>query len=292
MYIYKISQQYIDIARAEIEILIGETILLSDNLLLVEQFTEKVNNLAYTKNIYKILGQSDSIEELLKIPVENNYRLDAVGEDTLALADKLFALHKKKVSLQNYEHHYLFFSLKTNYFTEEIYVNDDNGRERRAHQRVHNHPTSMHPLLAKAMVNLSGTNSFIDPFCGAGGILIEGAKLGYEVLGTDISSEMIERANENLESLGLVAQLTVQNALTVESKYSAVVTDLPYGKNSFLESKELYTQFLEHAKTMTDIMVIGSKQGDIVDLCNWNLVHKFPVYVHKSLTREILVLKK
>ncbi|MCA9477576.1 MAG: methyltransferase domain-containing protein [Nanoarchaeota archaeon] len=292
MYIYRISQEHRDIAKAEIETLIGPVVSLDDNLFLVESYGPKAKKLAYTKQVYKILASGTDTQELLSSPIEDNYRFDAIGEETLPLADRLYALHQKKVSLEQYDHHYVLFSLETTYFTEEIYVNTDTGQERRAHQRAYNHPTSMHPLLAKAMINLSGATSFIDPFCGAGGILIEGAKMGYEVLGADISEEMIERAEQNLKALGYIAQLSVQDALTIESEYEAVVTDLPYGKNSVLESKELYDQFLEHAKNITSTLVLGSQQGSLTDLHGWTEAYRFPVYVHKSLTREILVLKK
>ncbi len=294
MYIYKTSKQYVDLACAEIEALLSLAKPLDEHLFLVESYDEKlVKRLAYTKSVYGVLASSSKLDEVLATPIEDEYRFDAVGLDTLELADKLFALHQKKVSLEEYKHHYVLFFIKnTYYFCEEIFVNEDTGQERRAHQRAHNHPTSMHPLLAKAMVNLCGTTSFIDPFCGAGGILIEGARMGLEVLGTDISEEMVDRAQENLDAMGLVAQLTVQNALVIESKYDAIVTDLPYGKNSILESVDLYDAFLENAKNITDTLVIGCKEGSITDLHGWKLVSKFSIYAHKSLTREILLLKK
>ena len=197
MYIYKISQQYPELARAEIETLIAKSIKLDENLFLVSQFNDDSKRLAFTKEVYRVLSSSQDIVELLQTPIEDEYRFDAVGVETLPLADELYAIHKRKVNLVDYAHRYVLFSGETNYFTEEIYVNEDNGQERRAHQRAHNHPTSMHPLLAKAMVNLCGKKTFIDPFCGAGGILIEGAKMGLEVLGTDISEEMIERSEKN-----------------------------------------------------------------------------------------------
>lgn len=293
MYIYKISKKHVEIARAEIEILLGKTTSLDEHLFLVDNYSPEAHHLAYTKEIYNVLATSAVLDEVLATPIEHNYRCDTIHLDTLEIADKLYALHHKAVKLENYDHRYVVIFLNDRYyFCEEVYVNEDTGEGRRAHQRAYNHPTSMHPLLAKAMVNLCGKKTFIDPFCGAGGILIEGALMGYEVLGTDISEEMIDRADENLTELGLVAQLTVQNALVIESNYDAIVTDLPYGKNSILESVDLYDAFLENAKHISDILVVGCKEGAITDLHGWKLVYRFSIYTHKSLTREILVLKK
>lgn len=294
MYLYKTTKQYVQLAQAEIEALCGKTTILDEHLFLCKDYDEKTaKRLAYTKSIYQILSQSKEVDEVLHTPIKDNYRFDAVGEDTLLLANKLHDLHKKQVKLEEYEHHYVLFVFDgVYYFCEEIYVNVDTGEGRKAHQREHNHPTSMHPLLAKAMVNLCGKDSFIDPFCGAGGILIEGAKMGLLVFGTDISEDMIERAEANLDSMGLVAQLAVQNALVIESEYDAIVTDLPYGKNSMKKGEDLYDAFLENAKHITDTMVIGCQEGQLTDLHGWKVKNRFSIYTHKSLTREILVLEK
>ena len=96
----------------------------------------------------------------------------------------------------------------------------------------------------------------------------------------------------SIQRRGVFAQLTAQNALVIESQYDAVVTDLPYGKNSVLESTDLYDAFLENAKHITSIMVIGCQEGSLKDLHGWKVKHRFSIYAHKSLTREILVLEQ
>lgn len=293
MYIYKTTKQYLDLAEAEIESFFNIQEMLDEHLFLCRQYDQKkVKRLAYTKNIYEVLQDSEHIDVLLSHPIKNKYRVDGVGVDTLEIADEIYERQKKEVSLEGYEHHYVVFFLGNRYyFCEEVYVNDDTGEGRRAHQREHNHPTSMHPLLAKAMINISGKESFLDPFCGSGGILIEGARMGMLVYGADISEEMIKRAEQNLTALGLVAQLSVQDALTIESNYDAIITDLPYGKNSIKTQEHLYTLFLDRAKHISSQMVIGCKQGSIQDFRGWEVKQRFLIYTHKSLTREILVLE-
>jgi tRNA G10 N-methylase Trm11 len=62
------------------------------------------------------------------------------------------------------------------------------------------------PKLARMMVNLTGINllntTLLDPFCGSGTILMEGALLGAEkLIGSDISEKAVEDTIQNLEWL-------------------------------------------------------------------------------------------
>lgn len=59
----------------------------------------------------------------------------------------------------------------------------------------------MPPKLAQVMLNLAGLKpgqSFYDPFCGTGGILVEGVGMGLRCYGSDISPEAVEKAKHNL----------------------------------------------------------------------------------------------
>jgi len=63
-------------------------------------------------------------------------------------------------------------------------------------------PISLHPKFARAMINLARLRpgmKVLDPFCGTGGILIEGASCGLEVYGSDISRKMVQGSKSNLE---------------------------------------------------------------------------------------------
>lgn len=59
----------------------------------------------------------------------------------------------------------------------------------------------MPPKLCQIMINLAGTQTktIYDPFCGCGGILIEGLLTGKAVVGSDIDSRMADYTKENLE---------------------------------------------------------------------------------------------
>jgi tRNA (guanine10-N2)-dimethyltransferase len=58
------------------------------------------------------------------------------------------------------------------------------------------------PKLARQMINLARTPGgvrLLDPFCGAGVVLLEGLSMGFEVAGSDNRDEAIEQTRENLQ---------------------------------------------------------------------------------------------
>lgn len=59
------------------------------------------------------------------------------------------------------------------------------------------------PKLAQIMINLTGLThgTLWDPFCGGGVMVMEGALMGYRMLGSDISPEALQGAEQNLEWL-------------------------------------------------------------------------------------------
>ena len=68
----------------------------------------------------------------------------------------------------------------------------------RPHQRA---IFSIPPRLCRIMINLSGVKEgvLLDPFCGIGGILQEAVLMGYDIMGSDISQEVVKMAVKNLE---------------------------------------------------------------------------------------------
>lgn len=57
------------------------------------------------------------------------------------------------------------------------------------------------PKLSQILINLSGarqSDTIVDPFCGSGGLLFEAALMGFESLGSDISTRMTECAQKNI----------------------------------------------------------------------------------------------
>lgn len=179
--------------------------------------------------------------------------------------------------------------------------------ERRPRKRPFFHPTTMPPKLARCLVNLARTITgqlLFDPFCGAGGILIEAGLIGCRVVGADVKDNMVKGSLENLRHFG-VAPLGIITADARKPPFrqvDCIVTDPPYGRSATtlgLTTHQLVSSFLRVAKDLIPkggflciatpraigVSDIGRKKG-------FKLVERHYVYVHRSLSREIAVFKK
>ena len=82
----------------------------------------------------------------------------------------------------------------------------------RPHQ---NSEVSMPPRLARILVNLSGITKsevLLDPFCGAGTILLEAIDLRYNIIGIDIKPEQISKANSNIKWFSKYRKITLSKS--------------------------------------------------------------------------------
>ncbi|EMR74772.1 THUMP domain protein, partial [Thermoplasmatales archaeon SCGC AB-540-F20] len=64
--------------------------------------------------------------------------------------------------------------------------------KRKVQHRPFFSPISLHPKLARALVNLSSikrNEKLLDPFCGTGGILLEAGLIGTKIIGSDNKKE-------------------------------------------------------------------------------------------------------
>jgi tRNA (guanine6-N2)-methyltransferase len=94
--------------------------------------------------------------------------------------------------------------------------------------RVATVPGSLHPPLARALALIAG-EPFVDPFCGAGTIPIEGALAGLETRGSDIDRRAIEVARRNAAAAGVDVRFSIGDAAEVGA-VSCIVTNPPWGK--------------------------------------------------------------
>lgn len=172
---------------------------------------------------------------------------------------------------------------------------DRSAFEQRQNQfRPFSSPVSLHPRLARALVNLSEAprdGCVLDPFCGTGGILLEASLIGCDAYGLDIQKEMVNGTTENLAAFhvdGEVRHGNFEDIATVfedELPFDAVVTDLPYGKASKLEGDPTDT-FLEKATELSDGKAVFMTNRDSVG----DLEPAFEIYVHRSMSRYVYIL--
>lgn len=98
---------------------------------------------------------------------------------------------------------------------------------RRAY-RVATVPGSVHPPLARALALLAA-EPFVDPFCGAGTIPIEGALAGLRTRGSDSDPAAIEAARLNAAAAEVDVPFEVADAATL-GETDCIVTNPPWGK--------------------------------------------------------------
>jgi tRNA (guanine10-N2)-dimethyltransferase len=165
-------------------------------------------------------------------------------------------------------------------------------------------PVSLHPKYARVMVNLARVREgmdLLDPFCGTGGILIEGGAVGLNLYGSDISKKMIEGTKKNLERYGIAAEsLTdcdIKECSIGLQKMDAVVTDPPYGRSASTSGEGIGALYERAFAAIKEILkpgrylVIMLPDEEYISTGEdyFKLINQFAVYVHKSLTRHICV---
>ena len=230
-------------------------------------------------------------------------------------------LSKPKVNLKNSKTLIEFFILKDRVYAAKLLSElKPCFDSRKAHKRPKLHPTALNPKLARALINLAGAEKEImDPFCGSGGILLEAALIGIKPIGSDLYKYMIARAKINLDYSKIKGyKLIVQDALKINQKYDYIITDVPYGLNTSIWIKkggknqkislkqnnqkeriknleEFYLSFLKNLKKILGrkAVVIFPNYVDyreLVKKANLRIEKEFSQFIHRSLTRKILVL--
>jgi tRNA (guanine10-N2)-dimethyltransferase len=172
---------------------------------------------------------------------------------------------------------------------------------RRPGSRPFFHPGVMMPRIARALVNLARVQSgerLYDPFCGTGGILVEGALLSADAIGTDADPVMAAGTRCNVPQ----AEIAVADAAHVpfaDCSIDAVVTDLPYGQSSCIQAPTLESLYEDALGEIGRILRPGRRavvvtHRDIrsVERCPLELIEFYEQRVHKSLTRRMMVLQK
>ncbi|HUT81470.1 MAG TPA: TRM11 family methyltransferase [Candidatus Bathyarchaeia archaeon] len=204
----------------------------------------------------------------------------------------------------------LLFSDEQYFFGQELFVKESGFFEtRRPDIRPFFKPGTLEPRFARLMANLSQANNssyLLDPFCGPGGILIEGALMDCPVIGMDIDKRMIAGAKKNLAHFtpNGTYEFLIGDARTIpfENTIKAIATDPPYGRSTSTYGKviiDLLDQFFSGAHqvlTNDGYIAVGMFQEipiqDIAEANNFQLEIFEKIYIHKSLTRRVGVFRK
>jgi tRNA (guanine10-N2)-dimethyltransferase len=250
------------------------------------------------KNLLKDLGISTS--KTFAGRVKKVYGTE-IEESQMDLERLIGAYIDGKISLKSPEEEYrVICSGDRCYFGRVIRrIDRGNFAYRDPMRRPFFHPGVMMPIFARALVNLSlcrKGNLLFDPFCGTGGVLLEGYLIGMRVMGSDFDMAMVRGCHQNLPQadliLGDAASLPINDNLV-----DAVVTDLPYGQSVRIKARNLDRLYEASLEEMRRVLKYG-KRGIVVTHCDitkiasryFNVRQLHTQRVHKSLTRRIMVL--
>ncbi len=166
---------------------------------------------------------------------------------------------------------------------------------RDARNRPFFHPSSMNARDARLLVNAAGVmrgDTVLDPFCGAGGILIEAGLIRAKVIGVDIREDMVEGCKRNLEYYRIRGDVYRGDALKVEEEVDIIVTDPPYGRSSTLRGRDLYYRFLKRAHNIVRkslVIVLPFDGSALIEKSGFTIVKQLRRRVHSSLTRWVFL---
>jgi len=308
--LFLLSKQNLDLSKEEVLQLFNiKNYKLIDNLLITKKVNQKLFfRLAYTKFIYEYLFEGSNRDILKKI---KKFRWNSIYKKNFCVrfhgsakfkqvefSDIIWnKINNPKVELAVPETAIEFFFIKDKIIAAKlVYENKEKFEERKPHLRPELSPISLHPRLARCLINLTGIEKgpILDPFCGVGGILIEAGLMKLKPIGYDIDNVTLQKCKINLTSFNIKAKLYNRNALTINQKVQYIVTDLPYGKNSKM-SKNLYENFLKVLRKILRkraVVVFPNKiDKRLIKKNKLKIVKEFEYYIHKSLTKKILVVE-
>jgi tRNA (guanine10-N2)-dimethyltransferase len=177
---------------------------------------------------------------------------------------------------------------------------------RRPHLRPFFYPGVLLPRIARTSINLSGIREkelLFDPFCGTGGLLLEAGLVGAATLGSDVDSKMVFGAKMNLDHYGVDSDLFVQDAQRMALRtecLDAVTTDFPYGRSVSVHAVSA-NQLIVMALDEIIRVLKSDKRAVLISHipieraifdAGFTIEGRHAQYVHKSLTREIVVARK
>jgi tRNA (guanine10-N2)-dimethyltransferase len=315
-FLFQLSGEHPRLPRAELEaVLLGEglryRVLFEDassRILVVDLKSSEwgfVGRLALTKKACEFAASSGSLEEVARKLYPQlcgrTFKVECRSERVSKKLGGLLYGMGLKVDVHAPSALVHCFITKEGFLAGLEIPLDRRFEQRKPQHRPFFHPTSMHPKVARALVNLARVKTgekVLDPFCGTGGILIEAALMGMKVYGCDIDSKMVEGSRSNLRHFGVSGTVTQEDALSCDIKADAIVTDPPYGRASSVagrDSKKLFQEFIEHAGGLLQegrFMVLVSPKEYALSFPAFSEEASYDLRMHRSLTRRVWVLRK
>ena len=169
------------------------------------------------------------------------------------------------------------------------------------------HPTAMPAKLSRTMVNLAQPKRgdlLLDPFCGTGGMLVEAGLIGCRVIGFDAKPHILRGGLQNLKHFGIKLEgLAIADArYPPVTRVDCIATDPPYGRSASTLGTKTRLIVEDFLSAVCDVLPRGAKIcmaspetikiGETAEAAGFKHLESHFVYVHGSLTREIVVFER
>jgi len=179
--------------------------------------------------------------------------------------------------------------------------------ERGPRRRPFFHPTAMPAKMSRTMVNLAQPKRgdlLLDPFCGTGGMLVEAGLIGCRVVGFDAKPHMLRGGLKNLKHYRTNFEgLAIADArYPPVTKVDCIATDPPYGRSASTLGTNTRLIVEDFLSAVADTLPRGAKIcmaspetiriGETAEDAGFKHLESHFVYVHRSLTREIVVFER
>ncbi|MFX1563976.1 MAG: THUMP domain-containing protein, partial [Promethearchaeota archaeon] len=179
---------------------------------------------------------------------------------------------------------------------------------RRSPQRPFFVPSALHPKIARVMVNFSRVacgDSFLDPFCGTGGLLLEARALGCLPIGLDIDIGILAGCHHNLThyktpffGIGADARSPPVRSHGID----AIATDPPYGRSSSTKGAEVEKLIQTSLVPLADLLKprgylcfavpLKHYKDELIATKDFSITESYTMRIHRSLSRHIVVLQR
>lgn len=241
------------------------------------------------------------VKRLNQVDINCNALEKRIGEVVAERSGNRVSLETPKTELRLLVGDSTHFAIRLRYVDRSVF------EKRKVNERPFFSPISMHPRLARALVNLSGARRrgiLLDPFCGTGGILIEAGLIRCRLVGSDISRKMVDGTEKNLRCYGLSAELHACDVGQIDDfldeKIGSIATDPPYGRSASTKGESVSNLYNRAFEAFSRVLRKGGNLAIVlpgthaIDLGKeyLSLQEFHPMRVHKSLTRYFCVYKK
>jgi len=285
---------------------------------LIKKVANRLSHVFYVNELFSICPNSiNEIEKHAKkhvIDLQGSVAVRSTNrsknKNSQEIIDKIADIYTKnnKVNLTKPDNEIRVFITDTRvYVSKKITAIDRNQYEKRKAQfRPYFLPISLHPKIARALVNLSciKTNeTLLDPFCGTGGILLEAGLIGAKVIGSDIEEKMIQGCKKTLDFYKIpdykLYCVDVGDLTKHIKNVDAVVTDFPYGKATTTKGEKIINLYTRAFESISNVLkknscaVIGLSNKEMINVGEdyLSLIETYDFRVHRSLTRYFCVYK-